>query len=424
MAREIVFVVGKNPLEEVGGGHSNYVRAHARAAIRAGFLPHLFCIGRTEGTVETEYGVIHQLLSRLCLLPDASAGGVRTSSIPWREPALAAGVTRFLRDRKGPQLVHGFGLWGSAGVRASRELRRLGVEAIPIVNAYTSIEHEHRGKRLGLNRDHGLTSRLSAKAEYHWIKRVIGRYERQAYFGSRAVLYNYESTRRLLLERFGAGMRFRKLPYSSETSFTRQDDARQPDPIGSIARLEPREAPLVVAVSRHDPRKGVDVLLRALSRLRERVIAFRACLVGGGQLIEQHRRLAGRLNLSGTTAITGFAPDAYAYLRHANIFVLPSLEEGSGSISLIEALQVGAAVVASNIDGIPEDVTDGDSALLVEPGDVEALSRALERVLTDAGLRGRLQRRASITFVEKFSAEALTAALRRFYAELGFQSNC
>lgn len=419
MAKEIAFIVGKNPLEEIGGGHSSYVRAHARAAIRAGFLPHLFCIGRTDGIVETEYGVIHHLRSRLNPFPNAAVGGVRSASIPWLEPTLAAGVERFLQDRRGPQLIHGFGPWGSAGVRASRELQRLGVEAIPMVNAYTSFEHEHRGKLLGVNRDHGGSLRFSARAEYQWIKHVIGRYERRAYFGSRVVLFNYDSVRRLLLDRFGPGMRFRKLSYSPETAFTQREATERPDPPGSITTLEPSGAPLVVVISRHDPRKGVDVLLRALAELRERSVAFRACLVGGGQLIAAHRRLSERLNLSGVTTIEGFAPDAYAYLRYADIFVLPSLEEGSGSVSMLEALQAGVAVVASNIDGIPEDVADGDSALLVEPGNSRALGRAIERVLTDTALRLRLQRRAREVFIEKFSADTLTNALRKTYAELG-----
>ncbi|MCG3159234.1 MAG: D-inositol-3-phosphate glycosyltransferase [Acidobacteria bacterium] len=332
---------------------------------------------------------------------------------------IAAAIERFLRDRKEPQLIHGFGLWGSVGVTASRRLRRRGVEAIPIVNAYTSLEHEHRGKLLGINRDHDGGSRLSVQLEYQWIKRVIGRYERRAYFGSQAVLFNYESVRRILLDRFGPGMRFRKIPYSSEIAFTK-DGAERSDPPKSIALLEPRDAPLVVSVSRHDPRKGLDVLLRALAELKERGVGFRACLIGGGQLIEQHRRLAERLNLNGTVAIEGFVPDVYLYLRHADIFALPSLEEGSGSVSLLEALQAGVAVIASNIDGIPEDVTDGDNAMLIEPGNASALSQAIERVLTDRAMRQRLARRARETFDEKFSPDTLAAALRATYAELGF----
>jgi glycosyltransferase involved in cell wall biosynthesis len=106
-------------------------------------------------------------------------------------------------------------------------------------------------------------------------------------------------------------------------------------------------------------------------------------------------------------------------LRNADIFVLPSLEEGSGSVSMLEAMQAGLAIVASNIDGIPEDVTGGDSALLVEPGNVDQLSQAIESLLNDAELRRRLQRRAREIFVKRFSAESFTNALAVLYAELG-----
>jgi len=426
MVKEIVFMVGKSPLEETGGGHSSYVRAHARAAIRAGFRPHLFGVGESVEIAETEYGVVHQLRSPLKILPYPKGEAVPGATIPWHEPILTADVTQFLQNREGRHLLHGFGPWSGAAVIASRRLCRRGVEAVAVVSAYNSLEHEYQARRVGINRDHGRRSWFRAEVEYQWIKRVIGRYERRAYFGARVVLYNYESVRRILLDRFGPGMRFRKLPYCSEMAFTQAEIGRRADPPGSIAALDPNrghrgEAPLIVAVSRHDARKGVDVLLRALAKLRERGVAFRACLVGGGMLIERHRRLAERLNLNGTVAIEGVTPDAQVYLRHADIFVLPSLEEGSGSMALLEALQAGVAVVASNVDGIPEDVTDGDSALLVEPGDAAALGRALERLIENAALRERLARRAHETFVERFSAEAFTAALRVVYTDLGFE---
>ncbi|MGH9938916.1 MAG: glycosyltransferase family 4 protein, partial [Blastocatellia bacterium] len=210
-----------------------------------------------------------------------------------------------------------------------------------------------------------------------------------------------------------------------EMAFLRDRSERPATAVESPAGLEalkPAGAPLLVAVSRQDPRKGVDVLLRALAELQSRGVAFRACIVGGGLLLEAHQRLAGRLGLGASVMLTGRVPDSYNYLQQADAFVLPSLQEGSGSVSLLEALQAGVAVVASNIDGISEDVTDGESALLVEPGDAAALSHALERVLTDAELRGRLQRRARESFVEKFSAETFTKALCDLYAELGFES--
>lgn len=68
----------------------------------------------------------------------------------------------------------------------------------------------------------------------------------------------------------------------------------------------------------------------------------------------------------------------------------PHCEEGSGSLSVLEALQAGTAVLASEVDGILEDVADGDSALLVPAGDPAVPAAALRRVLSDADLRRRL----------------------------------
>jgi glycosyltransferase involved in cell wall biosynthesis len=119
------------------------------------------------------------------------------------------------------------------------------------------------------------------------------------------------------------------------------------------------------------------------------------------------------------TVLTGWVPDPFPYLRAADVFVLPSLQEGSGSLALLEALQAGCAVVASDIDGVPEDVVHGESALLVPSSDAAALGRALEAVLVDAGLRTRLARAARATFETRFSADVFAAAIRDVYADLG-----
>jgi glycosyltransferase involved in cell wall biosynthesis len=102
------------------------------------------------------------------------------------------------------------------------------------------------------------------------------------------------------------------------------------------------------------------------------------------------------------------------------VFVLPSLEEGSGSVSLLEAMQGGVAPVLSRIDGIPDDVRDGESALLVEPSDAALLASALARLLADAPLRQRMARAAHECFIKRFSAEAFVADLRMNYERLGF----
>ena len=179
------------------------------------------------------------------------------------------------------------------------------------------------------------------------------------------------------------------------------------------------EAPLIVSVSRQDPGRALDVLIDALARVRDSGVRFRACLVGAGARLAAQRRLVERLGLSGVVRVEGFVHDVYPYLEDAHVFVRPSLPEGSGFLSLVEALQAGAAVVAARVDGIAEHVVDGDSALLIEPGDSDALASALTRVLVNTDLRRRLARRGHGVFESRFSAEAFAAALRDVYGELG-----
>lgn len=423
MKKSLTIIAGKDPLEETGGGHSSYVRAHARAAIRIGFEPHLFCVGSSSGIVETDYGIVHRLYSPLRHLRKPNpGGGVRVSSIPIHDSILATAIEKFLSGRKGPQLIHGFGVWTSVGVRAQARLRKYGIDSTVLANAYTILDHEHEGKSLGMGSDRHSRKRLFVEAERLWIKNVVSRYEARAYTGAQLVLVNYESVRRMIDARFGARVKTRKIAYTSETAFLRETDNGNKNGFrpAAIRDLEPREAPLIVSVSRHDPRKGISILLHALAALRDEGLPFRACLVGRGQLLDRHRQLAEHLRLGRETIITGFVPDSYECLRWAEIFVLPSLEECSGSLSLIEALQAGIPIVASNVDGIPEDVRHGKNALLVEPGNVAALAASLRQMILDAELRKRLADRSRATFNQDFSPLRFTRALGEVYAEFGF----
>jgi glycosyltransferase involved in cell wall biosynthesis len=411
MPKEIVFIAGKDPLTHMGG-HSAYVRAHARAAIAAGFEVHFFCVAPKGGTVSSELGTVHKIRTPL--------RSFRQTTVPIHVPMIASAVRRFLLQKKGPHLIHSFGSWGCAAVDVARRLGRQGREVVAVTNAYTTKRSEAVGKLAGANLAGDWRHRLELRAGLAWIKLTVEPFERRGYLGSRLVLVNYDSVQKLLCRQFGDGMNIIKVPYTSESAFLPQfAEISHPLP-EPLAALRPATSPLIVSVSRHDPRKGVDVLIRALGELKTAGIPFRGCLVGGGSLLARHRRLAQSLGLQDSTAITGWVDDPTDYLSRADIFVLPSLEEGSGSVSLIEAMQARLPVVASNIDGIPEDVTDGENGLLVPPGDVSALRRAIERLLHDAGLRERLSRASRETFERRFSAEPFVAAMRGIYSELGF----
>ena len=407
MAKTLAMIAGKDPLT-MRGGHASYVRAHAKAAVQAGFEPHIFCVSDQTGVLETDFGVLHRVPSPFRPFRQIMVAG--------HAPFITADLERFLINRQGPHLIYGFGLWGYIGVAARHRLRQNGIEAVPITSCYTTYEHEALGKLKGVSHGYTPFHRQWYRAQLAWIKLMVGRYERKAYLDSHLVLINYDLVRRIVVAQYGSGVKFHKLPYTCESAlFPSETEA-----FASRAELSSSETPLIVSVSRHDARKGIDVLFKALAKLHMDGFRFRACLLGGGPLLGFHRRLVTQLRLNDVISIVGWVSDPTQYIQKADVFVLPSIQEGSGSLSLIEALKAGVPVVASQIDGIPEDVRDGDNALLVEPGNVAQLCHALKQVMTDGALRQLLQRRSRETFMERFSPEAFTAALRATYAELGF----
>lgn len=410
--RPLVLISGKNVLE--AGGHESYVRAHALAAAQIGFDPHIFCASSANETERTDFGVIH----RVAAPPRRTPPVLLQVPLPAQMPLLARAVVKFLATRPGPHLIHSFSIFAAAGVAASQALARRSVDAVPIASAYATRAYEIDVMQGGLRAHHGLTDRVRHRAWQRWVRSVDNKIEGWGYSRSSAVLVNYESVRSILVNAYGPRLNIRKVPFAAPDAFEshRPVTGLVPEPIG---RLDPPSAPLIVAVSRQDARKGVDLLLLALAEVAEAGIPFRACLVGPGKLLSSHRRLVTRLGLDGSVALPGGVAAVAPYLSRADIFVLPSLGEASGSLSVLEALGAGTPVIATSCDGLPEDLTDEHDALLVAPGDVHALARALKRLLSDPALRARLASGALATHDRRFSASGFVAALGQVYAEAG-----
>jgi glycosyltransferase involved in cell wall biosynthesis len=398
--RPIVMIAGRD-VSQPGGGHPSYVIAHALAARAAGFSPQIFVASGSSEIMPMEYGTLHRVAARV-------HRGYRTE--PLQREVLARAAQHYLTDltHPGPHIVHSFGPWARTGVRAHKLLAARGIPAIPITSAYTTLAHENRAKLRALRRHHGVRQGIRYRWDYLWVRTVAGPAEVRGYSKSELVLVNYESVRRIILEACDPEPEVRIVPYAAPSAFRDPGAHEAGDP----------DVPLIVTVSRHDPRKGLDVLIHALAGLARAQVPFRVVMVGMGRLTDAHRRLVADLGLSDRVEIVGLVDDVFTYLNRADVFVLPSLEEGSGSVALLEALQAGAAVVASGCDGIPEDLADGTDALLVEPGNVQDLERALSSVLTDAQLRGRLAARARAVFEERFSGEHFSGALGGLYEEL------
>ena len=137
--------------------------------------------------------------------------------------------------------------------------------------------------------------------------------------------------------------------------------------------------------------KGLGILVRALAALPH-AAGLRLRLVGEDWgASEALLRLASRHGVRDRLALVGPVPRAHLLREYAraDFLVLPSLFEPFG-IVLLEAMAAGIPVVASRVGGIPEVVVDGDTGLLVEPGDAEALASAMLRLAESPALRARL----------------------------------
>jgi len=155
----------------------------------------------------------------------------------------------------------------------------------------------------------------------------------------------------------------------------------------------PLPHPYILSVGTLEPGKNHRALLRAFSRLKGKGLAHKLVIVGQrGWMYEGLPRLVAALGLEGDVLFPGYLPreELARYYRGAALFVFPSLYEGFG-LPPLEAMAFGLPVVASAAGALPEVL--GDGALLVDPKDDEALAAAMERALTDEGLRRELKRR-------------------------------
>jgi glycosyltransferase involved in cell wall biosynthesis len=171
--------------------------------------------------------------------------------------------------------------------------------------------------------------------------------------------------------------------------------------------LELPEGPLVAAVARLVPQKGLDVAVRALAGVDATLV-----VLGEGP---ERARLEALARVLGTRLLLpGRVGDVAAVLRRADVLVHPARWEGFG-LALLEAMLCGLPVVATSVSSIPEIVADGETGLLVPPDDPAALRAALERVLADpAGLGEAGRRRARQEFsVERMARRTVDVYERR-----------
>ena len=180
------------------------------------------------------------------------------------------------------------------------------------------------------------------------------------------------------------------------------------------------KAPVLLCVARFYRRKGLDLLIRAWATLRPRIGTGTLVLVGSGPEEVRLRSLVRELNLTSSTRFTGSIShrgELKGWYEAADVFVLPSRHETFGLVFL-EAAVHGLPVVALDTTAVPEVVHHGETGLLVEAGEDEAVVQricaALERLLNqpeEARALGRLARERAVIRSWRDAASDLLSAL-------------
>jgi len=171
---------------------------------------------------------------------------------------------------------------------------------------------------------------------------------------------------------------------------------------------------VLVVVGRLEPQKGHRILLDALPAVLRSFPRVRLVCLSDGQLRAALERQTLKLGLTDAVRFVGYQPDIAEWLALADISILPSFFEGL-PLTVIEAMAAGRPVIASAVDGVPEVLVDGESGLLIPPGDSGALARAICRLVGDPALRQAMARAGRRRVVLEFGLERLVRETEELY---------
>jgi L-malate glycosyltransferase len=165
---------------------------------------------------------------------------------------------------------------------------------------------------------------------------------------------------------------------------------------------------ILVTAARLSTAKGLRYLILAIAQLIDRHPKIKLVIAGEGELETELRQLVTDLGISKHVVFAGYVTDLSNLLSLMQIFVLPSLQEPFGLVCA-EAMSMGKPVIGTNVGGIPEQVVDGLTGLIVPPGDSEALANGISSLITDPTLSATFGQRGYERYQEKF---ALSEMLR------------
>ncbi|MPR11735.1 glycosyltransferase family 4 protein [Microvirga tunisiensis] len=265
-------------------------------------------------------------------------------------------------------------------------LKANGVETIqidqrrrPLVALTAAVELTKLMRRFDIAHAHMMTSALLCYpackiAGVPLVTTVHNAFERSSIamaVGTRVIAVS-AAVARLMKERGVPASRLRVVLNGTIGSRRHADLSEPPIALGS---------PSILSVGGLHPRKGIPDLLKAFEIVNATIHGARLHIVGEGPYGAQYRSIAAAMPCASSITFHGPQEDPRPWFKGADVFVFPSHAEPAGLV-LSEACEAGCAIVASNVDGIPEMLDDGRAGILVPPKNPALLAKALIELLT------------------------------------------
>ena len=185
-----------------------------------------------------------------------------------------------------------------------------------------------------------------------------------------------------------------------------------------IPPRSPALLPRILSIGRLIEFKGFRDLIAACAELKSRGIQLECEIIGDGPLREELQNAVAAAGLDGIVRLLGALSqeEVVRHLAECDVFALASIVDSKGASDILptvilEAMATSRPVVSTRLAAIPEIVRDGESGLLVSPGDVEQLADALESLLRDPQLRARVGAAGRHNVEEKFDVDKTAAQL-------------
>lgn len=352
----------------------------------------------TAGGYQTYTSNLEKVLKNLAVkvkIFGFDKSGIKNTSLSrliFLGPILARNLLKQIKFEE-PIIIWGIGPWSLAGA-----LVKIFSPKVTFFSYYpTSFKHEFKANLEAINiKDYGFFLKIQAWLAYLTIIPLYTLLEKFFLNYADKVVIHYDSAKRILTREFNISL---------------SKIIKIPDYIGSKKIISNgKDKDFILLITRHDGRKGINFLLHAFKILKDRGVKYKAVIIGNGRLFYANKKLAKKLGLNNVKFL-GFVSDPSYYLKNAKLYVFPSLEEGSSSISILEAMEAGLPIVSTNVDGIKEDLENNKSALLVDSKNHKALAYGMEKLLSDGKLANRLGKNAKLSFQKLHNMEKVKRQL-------------